>query len=158
MWVSKVLDHFFVQGLGLWTPSKGHGLQMKLILLQGYINIRCRGQVEYVLAARFWIWTSSPFLNRFWFSLHIWKGLWKHFKSIPMRCWYCNIWLRNLGNGVKKCAKSDYIGTEARFQTSMSSPFLNRYWFSLHIRKGHWKHFKSIPMRCWYCNIWLRNL
>jgi len=65
--------------------------------------------VKSLFEARFWIWTSSPFLNRFWFNLHIWKGIWKYFKSIPMRGWYCNIWLRNWGYGVKRCAKNGEI-------------------------------------------------
>ena len=96
-----------------------------------------RKMVKSLFEARFWIWTSSPFLNRFWFSLHIWKGIWKYFKSIPMRVWYCNIWLRNFGNSVEKCAKnSEIIVFEARFWIWTRSPFLNRFWFRLHIWKG----------------------
>ena len=30
-----------------------------------------RKMVKSLFKARFWIWRSSPFLNRFWFSLHI---------------------------------------------------------------------------------------
>ena len=116
-----------------------------------------RKMVKSLFEARFWIWTSSPFVNRFWFTVHIWKGIWKYFKSIPMRCWYYNIWLRNLGNSVEKCAKMVKSLFGARFWIWTSSPFLNRFWFSLHIWKGIWKYFKSIPMRGWYCNIWLRN-
>jgi len=112
-----------------------------------------RKMVKSLFEARFWIWTSSPFLNRFWFSLHIWKGIWKYLKSIPMRGWYCNICLRNLGNSVEKCAKNGHFGTEARFQTSLSSPFLNRFPFSLQIWKDLWKYFKNISMTCLYCSI-----
>jgi len=85
------------------------------------------------------------------------------YSSLSMTCWHCNIWLRILWKRDEKCTKNGEICTcsqilnLSKFAISEPISIYISIYISRHIWIGILKYFKSIPMRGWYCNIWLRN-